>query len=84
MECPDSRLSEAEVESQESSGVGETQYQQQCRGGCSKRKVVQLEKKIERLEGIVQDRDASISSLKAKLRQTNAELVEFQLHKVQP
>ena len=47
-----------------------------------KRKIRQLERKIGKLEEAVQDKDAIIASLKAKQRQTTAELVEFQLQEV--
>lgn len=46
------------------------------------REILQLKRKVERLEGIVMDKDALIASLRAKNRQTTAELVEFQLQKV--
>ena len=75
MECPESvpnsRLAETAALAQECS----------C-GHAYRRKVLQLEKKVERLEGAVMDRDALITSLRAKNRQTTAELVEFQLQKV--
>lgn len=50
---------------------------QECR-----RKIRQLERKIGKLEEAVEDKDAIIASLKAKQRQTTAELVEFQLQEV--
>lgn len=55
--------------------------------GCScgndhRRKVLQLERKVDRLEEILADKDALIASLRAKNRETTAELIEFQLQKV--
>lgn len=52
--------------------------------GCvnCRRKIPQLERKIRRLEEAIQDKDTTIASLKAKQRQTTAELVEFQLQEV--
>ena len=47
-----------------------------------RRKVRQLERRVVKLEGAIQDKDAIIASLKAKQRQTTAELVEYQLQEV--
>ena len=51
--------------------------------GCEcKKRVLYLEKKIERLEEIVQEKDEIISCLKGKSRQTTMELLELQLQMV--
>ena len=53
-----------------------------ARGGCRcRRKVLHLEKKVRRLEESLSEREALIASLRAKNRQTKAELIEFQLQK---
>ena len=61
--------------------MAEEAAEQRTCGDC-RRKILQLEKKIGKLEAIVQDKDAIIANLKARQRQTTAELVEFQLQEV--
>lgn len=81
MECagvvPDSRLThvvavQSTVEASQGCTCGDDQG----------RKVFQLERKVVKLEAILADKDALIASLRAKHRQTTAELIEFQLQKV--
>ena len=58
-------------------------------GGCTcgvnsrgNRKVLELERKVEKLQEILVDNNALIASLKAKNRDTTAQLLEMQLQKV--
>lgn len=81
MECagvtPDSRMTH----------VMAVQSTAEASQGCSsrdeyRRKVFQLERRVEKLEEVLADKDALIASLRAKNRATTAELIEFQLQKV--
>lgn len=74
---PDSRLTHVvSVESTVEAAQG-------CNcGNVLRREVIQLEKKVEKLEEVLLDKDALIASLRAKNKQTTAELIEFQLQKV--
>jgi hypothetical protein len=81
MECsrtilPDSRLTEvvavSSVEGRRCS----------CCGHDSRKQVLQLEGKVKRLEEALEDNGALIASLRAKNRETTAQLVELQLQKV--
>lgn len=53
----------------------------ECTCGC-KKKILQLERRVKRLEEMLQEKEGAIVSLKRKHRQTTAELIELQLQKV--
>lgn len=77
---PDSRLTHVVAVQ---STVEASQQGCSCRAGEDyKRKVNHLERRVAKLEEVLADKDAVIASLKAKNKQTRAELIEFQLQKV--
>lgn len=83
MECrtpPDSRLTEVVAVQ---GTVQASSHGEGCScGHNSRRKILQLERRVEQLEDVLVDNNALIASLRAKNKETSAQLIELQLQKV--